>query len=368
MKIAIIGSRGYPYVYSGYETFVSQLAPRLVHKGYHVTVYNHQSFFPTRPKQVNGVDLVYLPAIETKILSQFTNSLLSTIHAIFSNFDVILYVNSANGPFGLLTVITGKKTAINVDGIEWMRPKWKGLGARYFYFSSWLSTKVFDVVIADSKRMAEIYKNEFASSSVTIAYGENPETSQDSELIRTLGIAARGYYLIVGRLIPDNNADVIVKAFEICTSKKKLVILGDVPYKDQYATNVRSTQDKRIIFPGYIRDPALLKELYCNAFAYIHGHEFGGTNPSLLKAMAHGCAIIALDTAFNREVLNDTEFGIYFTKSVDSIVSTLNEIDSDEELASKMRDKSSTRILENYTWEKIVNQYEDLFVQLTKGR
>ncbi len=366
MKIAIIGSRGYPYVYSGYETFVAELAPRLVERGHHVTIYCHSSLFAEKPQTVNGVHLRYIPAIEHKVLSQFTHSLLSTLHVLFQSGDVVLYVNSANGPFGLLTTMFGKRTAINVDGLEWLRPKWKGLGAKYFRFSSFLATKLFNVVIADSDRMAEIYRKEFNSPSITIAYGANAGYSSKPELLKVLDLEPNEYYLIVGRLIPDNNADIIVRGFEKVSSFRKLVILGDVPYKDAYVDKIRGTKDPRVLFPGYVRDKDMLRELYCNAYAYVHGHEFGGTNPALLKALAYGCCVVALDTQFNREVLADEKHGVYFSKDPAAIGETLSKIEKDPTLVAEKRSTARTRISERYTWEGITAQYEDLFVKLAK--
>ncbi len=140
LKIAIIGSRGYPYVYSGYETLVSELSQRLVKNGHHVRVYCHSSLFSKKPKFVNGIELVYTPSIENKFLSQLTNSFFSFIHVCFSKIDIVLVVNSANGPFGLITKLFRVPTVINVDGLEWLRPKWKGLGSIYFKIASKMAT------------------------------------------------------------------------------------------------------------------------------------------------------------------------------------------------------------------------------------
>jgi glycosyltransferase involved in cell wall biosynthesis len=366
MRIAIIGSRGFPYVYSGYETFVAHLAPELVARGHHVTVYCHRGLFKERPLVVRGVHLRYIPAIEHKILSQFTNSLLATLHAVLCYYDVIFYVNSANGPFGLLTKLFRKKTAINVDGLEWLRPKWKGLGSRYFRFASFLATRFFDVVVTDSERMAEIYKLEFNSPSVTITYGADIGYSTNVSLIHSFGLKPHEYYLIVGRLIPDNNAELIVRAFEQIHTKKNLVILGGVPYKDIYAESIRQTKDPRIIFPGYVRDAECLKELYCNAYCYIHGHEFGGTNPALLKALAYGCCVLALDTMFNREVLSGEKYGFYFSKSEANVVQWLEFLERNKDLVEEKRSIARNRILESYTWDHIIDQYESLFHKLSK--
>lgn len=361
MKIAIIGSRGYPYVYSGYETFVKELAERLVKQNIEVTVYCHKNLFREFPPQVNGIKLVYIKTIEKKSLSQFIHSFQSIIHACFKNYDVILVVNSANGPFGLFTKLFRKKTAINVDGLEWLRPKWKGLGAKYFYFASWLSTKLYDVIINDSYAMANFYKKEFNTDSTVIAYGANIRYSKDPSLIKKWDLRLNDYYLIVGRLIPDNNADIIIREFTNSNSNKRLVIVGDVPYQDEYASRIKSINDPRIIFTGYITNQDELAELYHNCFAYFHGHEFGGTNPTMLTAMAYGCAVIALDTPFTREMCNNDKHAIYFTKEMGYLTKIIEEIEKNDSIINSLKAISRNRINENYTWEKITAQYVSLY-------
>lgn len=366
MKIAIIGSRGYPYVYSGYETFVSELSERLVRLGIGVTVYCHRNLFRERPKEVNGIRLVYIPTIEKKSLSQFIHSFQSMLHACFSRYDAILVVNSANGPFGLLTRIFGKRTAINVDGLEWLRPKWKGLGARYFHWASKVATRLYDRVITDSLAMQAIYREEFGSDSTMIAYGANIGPGADPKLLDKWQLRPRQYYLIVGRLIPDNNADLIVREFIASNSTKKLVIVGDVPYKDRYACAMRCQEDPRLVFTGYVTDRDELTSLYQHCHTYCHGHEFGGTNPALLQALANGCAVYALETVFNREMLAEGVYGLFFSKETGNLKKMIQEMESQGELLSELRQKAPQRIRENYTWEKIVDQYCHLFENMDK--
>jgi glycosyltransferase involved in cell wall biosynthesis len=364
MKIAIIGSRGYPYVYSGYETFVKELAERLVAKGYDITVYCHRNLFQEFPRQVNGVNLVYISTIERKTLSQFVHSLQSIIHACFRDYDVILVLNSANGPFGFITRLFGKKTAINVDGLEWLRPKWKGLGTKYFHWASRVATRLYDVVITDSEEMGKVYEREFAATSTVITYGANIRESRNPELISRWGVQHFGYYLVVGRLIPDNNADLILREFIGSRSTMKLVIVGDVPYNDSYAQSVKGVKDPRIIFTRYITDQNELAELYHNCFVYLHGHEFGGTNPAMLEALAYGCAIGALDTVFTREMLNDGEYGLYFTKERGNLAALLQVMENSPARIEELRRKSRQRISDQYTWEKITGEYMQLFESL----
>ena len=213
LKLAIIGSRGYPYVYSGYETLVKEISERLIKEGIDVRVYCHRSLFKKKPKFVNGIELIYTPSIETKFLSQIVNSFFSFIHVCLSDIDVVLVVNSANGPFGILTKIFGKKTCINVDGLEWLRPKWKGLGSVYFSFASKLSTILFDEIITDSVEMNKIYKHRFKKDSTVIGYGSTMTKTKEKKILCKYNLKEKNYYLIVGRLIPDNNASLICEAF-----------------------------------------------------------------------------------------------------------------------------------------------------------
>lgn len=366
MKVAIIGSRGYPYVYSGYETLVKELSERLVARGVEVTVYCHKSLFRQRPKVVNGVRLVYIPSVETKTLSQLTHSFLSMVHACFAKNDVIFAVNSANGPFGVISKLFRKKTAINVDGMEWLRPKWKGLGSRYFYFASWLSTKLYDQVINDSQEMRKTYLELFGQDSEVIAYGANIRRSENPELIKKWHLEPNGYYLIVGRLIPDNNADLIVEGFSRSSSQKRLVIVGDVPYQDEYALKIKATADRdpRLLFTGYVTDQNELAELYHNAFAYFHGHEFGGTNPTMLKALAYGSCILALDTRFNREMLKGGKFGRFFLKDSHSVTTLVEQCESSPEEALHLKNGSRAGITTEYTWDHVADRYLEVFNRL----
>jgi glycosyltransferase involved in cell wall biosynthesis len=366
INISIIGTRGYPYIYSGYETFVKQLSERLVLKDCNVTVYCHKGLFKTRPKEVKGIKLVYIPSIETKILSQPIHSFLSIIHACFSRPHVILVVNSANGPFGLITKLFRIPTAINVDGLEWLRPKWRGLGSIYFKWASKMATLFYDQIINDSDEMRNVYLDLFKRDSKVIAYGANIRKSESPQLINKWNLKQRKYYLVVGRLIPDNNADLIINGFIKSNSKKKLVIVGDVSYKDSYASNLKKIKDERLVFTGYVKDQDLLAELYHNCYVYVHGHEFGGTNPTMIKAMAYGTAIIALDTIFNIEMLQNGKFALFFKKEMKSVSELIDFCEKENILIKKMRLKSIKGIIQKYDWNFITTQYLNIFNDLKK--
>tara|TARA_Y100000768_G_scaffold382455_1_gene362818 strand:+ start:1127 stop:2227 length:1101 start_codon:yes stop_codon:yes gene_type:complete len=361
LKIAIIGSRGYPYVYSGYETLVKELSERLVKKGHNVRVYCHRPLFKMKPKNINGIELVYTPSIETKYLSQFVNSFFSFIHVCFSKVDVILVVNSANGPFGILTKIFRKKTCVNVDGVEWLRPKWKGLGAVYFKISSKLSTILFDKIITDSEEMNKIYFKKFNKRSTIIAYGPTMIKTTSKSLLKKYKLEEKGYYLVVGRLIPDNNSQLIIESFLKFNSNKKLVIVGDVPYNDLYANKVKKIRSNKLILTGYINCQNQLSELYKNCFGYIHGHEFGGTNPTMINALDLNCQILALNTRFNIEMLENKKV-VFFEKNLKSLVDAF--FDFETNIDKIISNNKNYKILNKYNWSYITEKYESTFLKL----
>tara|TARA_Y100000385_G_scaffold40141_1_gene37323 strand:+ start:6020 stop:7153 length:1134 start_codon:yes stop_codon:yes gene_type:complete len=367
LKIAIIGSRGYPFVYSGYETLIKELSERLVGKDCEVTVYCHRNLFKEKPSLVNGIKLVYIPTIESKSLSQLIHSFLSMCHAVTSDADVIFTVNAANGPFGLISKIFRKPTAINVDGLEWLRPKWKGLGAKYFKIAARLSTILFDLIINDSDEMRNVYLSMFKKDSIVIAYGATVTKSEDTSLIKQWLIKPREYYLVVGRMIPDNNADIIINGFLASNSTKKIVVVGDVFYKDNYANSLKAIKDERLIFTGYVYDPEVLAALYHHCYVYVHGHEFGGTNPTMIKAMAHGCAILALNTVFNKEMLDNDSYGIYFDKNQEDVRQQINYAEGCPNKIEKFRKNSQLGITDKYNWDYITDQYLNVFRQLAKN-
>ena len=365
LKIAVIGSRGYPYVYSGYETLVKELSERLVESGNEVVVYCHRKLFTEKPRKVNGINLVYTPSVKSKIFSQLYNSFFSFIHVCFSKSDVVLVVNSANGPFGLLTKIFRKKTCINVDGLEWLRPKWKGLGSIYFRIASRLSTIFFDQIITDSLEMNKVYKNKFGKISAVISYGSTMKQNEKSKILEKFSLVKNEYYLIVGRLIPDNNSKLIIESFLKSNSNKSIVVVGDVPYNDDYANDIKVLKSKKVILTGYINDQVNLTSLYENCYAYIHGHEFGGTNPTMINALYLNCQILALDTVFNKEMLENKK-SVFFNKNENSIVNKINDLEImyDQFIEQNINYK----IPKKYDWDFIVKEYLKIFYSLTSYR
>jgi glycosyltransferase involved in cell wall biosynthesis len=185
-------------------------------------------------------------------------------------------------------------------------------------------------------------------------------------IVRQYGLEPFNYYLIASRMVSENNPDLIVRAFEQLQTGKMLAVAGGVNYRSEFVRRLQQTRDPRIRFLGHVANPGHVKELHCNAYAYVHGHSLGGTNPSLLKALGYGNCILALNTAFNREVLNG--YGIMFERSLEDLRRQLQTVEDDPEMAAEFRRHAPERILESYTWDQITDQYEALFHKLSQGR
>jgi glycosyltransferase involved in cell wall biosynthesis len=350
---------------------MGELAPRWVEAGHEVIVYCRKSLFDTRLPEWKGVKLVYLPSIEHKVLSTLSHSLLSIIHAATHPSDIVLVWNASNGPFGWILRLAGKKAVINVDGMEWLRPKWQGFGKKYFKWTAKMATKAFPVVITDACEMKRLYLQEFGVETVYIAYGANIELSENPEALEQFGLTPRDYYLIASRLVPDNNADLIVKAFVASGSAKHLAIAGGADYKGNlieraFIDSLMEVANDRVKFLGHIGDPGLIKELHHNCFAYIHGHQFGGINPSLLKALGFSNCVLALNTPFNAEVLDNGRYGLLFEKDPDDLREKMIFLETYPEVAEEFRRRATEPILARFNWDLIANQYLDLFAEVSK--
>ncbi len=365
MRIAIMGIRGLPSTYSGYETFADEVGSRLVQRGHEVLVYCRAALFKDRPPTYHGMRLVYLPSWETKEFSTLSHTWLCMADVVRRQTDAILVCNVANGLHLIVPRIFGKKTAINVDGLEWQRPKWNRWGRAYFRFAARMACLLADVIVCDAQAMTDVYRREFGVEATTIAYGANIETSTRPEVLGRYGLHPRRYWLIASRLVPDNNADLIVRAFAGVRADMLLAIAGGANYKSAFIAELQQIADSRVRFLGHIDDPEHIKELHCNAYAYVHGHEFGGTNPALLKALGFGNCILALDTPFNREVLGD-DYGILYRKDMEDLRQKMQQVVDHPDLRDRYAARAPARIAEAYTWERITDQYEALFRRLAE--
>lgn len=364
MNIALIGTRGVPASYGGFETCVEELGCRLVERGHQVTVYCRSNHYENHPPSHRGMNLVYLPNLRKKSLDTLSHTFLSMFHAVCQSYDILMVFNAANSPALLLPRMFNKKIAINTDGLEWKRGKWGTIGRRYYKFAEWLATKLADRIVADSKGIQDYYRETYGTDSSNIAYGAEVAVGKNPELLKGLGLEPSGYFLQITRFEPENNPLLTLQAFKKLDTDKKLVLVGGVPYESDYsrAITAEAKNCPGVILPGCIYDKALLNELWCNCFAYVHGNEVGGTNPALLQTMASGCFTIAIDVPFSRDVLE--EGGIYFRKDAADLAQKMRwALDNPLQLPH-YKFCAVMRISREYTWDKVTDGYERLFCEM----
>ena len=365
MHIAIIGTRGVPAKYGGFETCAEEISTGIVEMGHKVTVYCRNGNYDDSLHSYEGVRLVHLPSIKGKITETFSHTFLSIIHSLFINADIYLVMNAANGPLCLLLSMFRKRIIINVDGLEWRRKKWGRIGSAYYLFSEWVSSKIATRIISDAIGIKDYYIKKYKTDSTFIAYGAMIEKSSKPSILDKYGLEPDNYFFIASRLEPENNADIAVRAMKYVKTNKKLVIAGGANYKSNYIKEIMATKDPRIVFLGPVYTDGHIKELHCNSFAYIHGNEVGGTNPALLKAMGYGNMIFATNNVFNKEVLADC--GILFDKDPRYLGQKLMDIIENPEKRNRYKIMAIKRIESNYTWDKITKKYVELFNNCMKG-
>jgi glycosyltransferase involved in cell wall biosynthesis len=362
MKIALMGIRGIPANYGGFETFAEELSTRLVARGHDVTVYGRSNIIDYKAKYYKGVELVILPTISHKYFDTVAHTFLCAWHSLFRKFDVILICNSANSVFALIPRIGFKKVAINVDGLEWQRAKWNIFGKWYYQLSEWIATFSANRIVTDSIYIRQYYLEKFKKDSMFIPYGAPTERAKTMEIFNKFDVEPGKYVLYVSRMEPENNAHVVVKAFEKAKTDLKLVMVGDAPYSNEYIRKLKSTKDPRIIFTGYVFGQGY-REFQSNAYFYVQATEVGGTHPALLEGMGYGNCVLANDVPEHREVLRRA--GVYFNaKDVDNLAERMQWLLDNPDVVAEHRKKSVERILEAYTWDRITESYEKLFEEM----
>jgi glycosyltransferase involved in cell wall biosynthesis len=369
MRIAFVGCRGIPALYSGFETAATEICVRLVERGHDVTVYCRKGYGDESQAEYKGVKKKYLPRLELKVADTLSHTLLSLLHLCVNPPDVILMVNPANGPLCIIPRLRRTPFAINVDGLEWERGKWPYLGRKYFYFASWFCTKIAPAVIADSHGIQRYYRENWGRDCYFASYGAYLQKSRVPGILERYGLQPREYLLIVARLEPENNTDLILKAFSKVMTDKKLVIIGGTNYKSRYVSELKeNTKDKRVSFLGGIYDQVHLAEIMCNCFAYIHGHMVGGTNPVLLQALGCGACTLYLDCGlrFNAEVVGDA--GLPFPRDASELTRIMQGLLDTPETAQVYRKRGPERIRSDYTWDIVTDRYEALCKSLCADR
>jgi len=357
VRIALLGTRGIPARYGGFETFAEELSTRLVLRGHRLTVYCRERHSEPRYR---GVSLVYLPTWRHKYFDTIVHTFFSTLHLIFHRADVALYCNAANAIFTWWPRLVGIPVALNVDGLERKRKKWNKLARTWYLISEWLATFCPNVVVTDARKIAEYYLDRYRKTSEFIPYGAEVGPLESDQAPVRLGLERRGYFLYVSRMEPENNALLVRQEFERVATSRKLALIGDAPYAQEYIERVRDTTDPRVLMPGAIYGHEY-HELLSHCFAYVHATEVGGTHPALIEAMGRGALVLFLNTPENAEVAGDA--GIPFEAGELSAKLEQVLVMSDEERAEWGR-RAADRVARLYSWDAVTDQYESLLLKL----
>lgn len=363
LHIALVGTRGVPAKYGGFETAIEEIGQRLVERGHRVTVYCRNVGDSTKPVSYKGMDLVFLPALRLKSLETLSHTGLSTGHLMFNRPDSAIVFNAANAPW--LPFIRAAKipVATHVDGLEWKRAKWGPIGQRYYLVCERLAVLMSNWLISDARGIADYYVSKFGVKSRLITYGAPIIVAKPAKLVQALGLVPGKFHLVVARFEPENHVDVIVEGYSKSEAKLPLVVVGSAPYSERYTARIQEHASENVRFLGGVWDQELLDELYAHAYVYWHGHSVGGTNPSLLRAIGAGTAVNAFDVNFNREVLESA--GEYFRSAADA--GRLFERSEADSSGIRRREAIARIRAEDYDWESVTDRYEGLCIDLASG-
>jgi len=367
VNVAILGTRGIPASYSGFETAVEQITSRLTARGHRVTVYCRPHVVDREISTWKGAELVHLSTVRNKYLDTFVHTLLSSLHAARTvRPDVALFFIAGNSPLCLVTRLAGIPTVINVDGLDSDRRKWNRMAKAYLRTAERLSPSLATTAITDSHAVAHIYSQRYGRSIGVVPYGAEVPPYTDAGVLDRLGLEPRRYVLFVGRLEPENNPHLLVEAWARIPSERtrgmKLVVVGGAPYASEYITRVRRAADPRVVFPGYIFGPGYW-ELQRNAYLFCAPTEVGGTHPVILEALAAGNCVLVNDYRPNAETVG--EAGVYFSgqEGVPDLARQLEQLLADPAAVEDYRSRALERA-EMYSWDAVASAYEQLLLEV----
>ena len=369
LHVALVGTRGVPARYGGFETAVEEIGSRLAARGHRVRTYCRRDPAADAAAPLTshlGMELVTLPAMRRRSLETLSHTALSVAHLTAHRTDVAFVFNAANAP--LLPVLRAAQipVATHVDGLEWRRAKWGRAGRRYYRAAETAAVRLSDALIADAQGIADYYRDEYGADSRLITYGAPDLTGVGHSRLAELGLAPNSYHLVVARFEPENHVDVIVEGYTGSDAVRPLVVVGSAPYAHEYTRRISALAegDPRVRLLGGVWDQELLDQLYAGALTYLHGHSVGGTNPSLLRAIGGGTATVAYDVAFNREVVG--EAGWYFRTAADA---GARVVEAEGDLAAcEVRGKTLALRATTYDWDVVTDGYEQLAHDLAARR
>lgn len=365
MKIALVGTRGIPASYGGFETCAEELGVRLVARGHEVTVYCRAHHIAYNEPYYRGIRLVKLPTIANKYLDTITHTALSALHALGQKYDVVLMFIAGNSPVSFLPRLAGQRVVLNVDGLDWKRQKWPPPAKKYIQFAEWLATKLPNTVVTDSRRVQEYYRERWNADTKYIAYGADVVGAPPGKYLEQFGLTPRTYVLFVGRLVPENCAHHLVNAFKQLKTDMRCVIVGDAPYAEGYIEQLKALAGENVTFTGYLFGDGY-RELSSHAFAFVETSEVGGTHPALLEAMAFGNCVVVNDTRENLETIGDAGLSYSGSAGAEHLAHVLQELIDTPSRAEEFRCRAQERVRRYFTWDAVTDEYEALFRAMVK--
>jgi glycosyltransferase involved in cell wall biosynthesis len=366
LHIAFLGTRGVPAGYSGFETFVEQLGARLVDRGHQVTVFNRYPFVPLREKYYHGMRIIRLRTIQRKSLDTLVHTFLSCLLLPFVQPDLVYICGVGNSIFCGMVKMLGIPVVINVDGEDWARKKWSGFAVKWLKASEAWACRLANIVIADAQVIQDRYRKIYRRETVLLPYGSNVRLEPaGTATLEKYGLPPQRYVLFVGRLVPENRAELLIEAFRAVprSSGIKLVIVGDAPYSDDYKADLVALADDRVVFTGYAFEEAY-RELSRHCLFYVLASGVEGTRPVLLDQMGFGNCVLVRDTAANSDVVAESGVKFENAREKDSLSEKLNYLIANPDVIEEYRGKSVKRMKEAFSWEVVTDRYEALFQDL----
>jgi glycosyltransferase involved in cell wall biosynthesis len=360
LRIAILGTRGIPNHYGGFEHISEYLSAGLVNRGHRVTVYNSHNH-PYQKGTWNGVDIkhCYDPEYLMGSAGQFIYDLNCLMDARKQNYDVILLMGyTSSSVWGKLYP---KKSAIitNMDGLEWKRSKYSKPIQQFLKYAERLAVKYSQYYISDSSIIKAYLADKYDINSRYIPYGADPFSVIEREQLSKKQALKEDYFLLMARMEPENNIETILQGFNNSNSRKQFVVLGNTENRFGKFITHKFKNDERIKFEGAVFDTPSVRVLQNNSYLYFHGHSVGGTNPSLLEAMASEALIAAHNNPFNRSVLNADAF--YFSNAGDvrDLVENVQRQNNEQAMVTN----NAHKIKQHFNWDRIVDQYEEFAIE-----
>jgi glycosyltransferase involved in cell wall biosynthesis len=361
VKIAIVGTRGIPNRYGGFEQFAEKVSSKLVDLGHEVTVYCRKPF--TTPADIydTRVRRVILPTIHQKHLDTWSSGLISCLHVAFSHHDAVLICNVANSPFAWFPRLSGKPVVLNVDGLDRRRGKWNAFGQAALHVCEWLSTFTPSHIVTDAKIIQAYYRERYGKDSSVIGYGSDVPQSEFS--VESFGLEPGRYVLYVSRLEPENNPELVVEAWRKVQSDWPLVVVGDNTYDTGYLQRLKHAADPRVHFTGAVYGDGYWA-LQKNPGVFVFACEVGGVHPALIEAMAARNAVLYLDSPENRETAGDA--AIPFSKSPADLAAKLQSLIDNPAERCDWAARAEAYAQQHYRWNDIALQYANLFEKLLR--